>query len=935
MALFFGRFDSRPSHSREAARRRRSGTREGALKLESLEPRLALAVMPGLPDTIAPVVRSVALPAAGTYGTGKLLTFKVNFSEPVQVVGNQSDVFLPIEVGYAMRSAQYVSGSGTRSLTFRMNVTANDVDTDGISLGRVNDAAVRDFDFAANQIQDRAGNPASDVIPAVNTSRIRVDATGPVVAASSGLVVQNGRMSLQVTFDSAVFVTGKPTVPVSIGNLKTELRYVGGSGTSKLSFAAAMPQSYVGAPTFRKLVGEVIYLPQGANLKDRLGNAVTPIGGDFGEIYRDADQNRVVVIGTHYEFVKTVTKAELDGVLTTERDIFSQGASEAYWRDYQNPDYRSALHDVDVYRVAYRTTIPEQGNRPTVAYGLVAIPQGVSGQIPVVSYQHGTLWLKESAPSQAFSWDVTSTAVVNYGLTEQELYFSAYETRLNVAQFAGQGYAVVAADYIGIGNSVENDAFFVKQSGQQACLDMLAASQRLLGNLNLTTSDLFLNGWSQGGIATVAFQEALEARGVSISGVSTSSAGPDTNQFVTQSIFNRRPYSTVTVPDAPWRVFVPQFSAFSLGGYHGQVNAPLELLGGNYEVSRKFYMREFKSPPSFAWQMDVRGEVVPVFIQDGVTTTAEVSRFIDQKAARDPRAFEQTAYAGLFQAAGSGKTRLVSDMRMYYGDQDEAGPEVVATSVATWQRGTFGKTNIEMVKVPYASHRSTALTAVAGQIEWFNAKRGLPNAVADLTATLINGGAGATLSWTSPATNGSPITGYRVEYKAVTDTIWTRQADPVSPVSLAATVTGLTPGQRYQYRVFALMGNGTVGQMGLSSNIAVTGNSSPTATPVVTTPNPITGEVTGLLTSVDSNNDSLKYRVSAWPTKGSVTWTFVTVNEVVDTTQMFFTYTPTAAARQAAAAPGATPSDKTDTFTVVVSDGFGGSVSVPIGVVIG
>jgi hypothetical protein len=93
--------------------------------------------------------------------------------------------------------------------------------------------------------------------------------------------------------------------------------------------------------------------------------------------------------------------------------------------------------------------------------------------------------------------------------------------------------------------------------------------------------------------------------------------------------------------------------------------------------------------------------------------------------------------------------------------------------------------------------------------------------------------------------------------------------------------------------------------------------------------------VTGLLTSVDSNNDSLKYRVSAWPTKGSVTWTFVTVNNVVDTTRMFFTYTPTAAARQAAAAPGATPSDKSDTFTVVVSDGFGGSVSVPIGVVVG
>jgi len=934
MAPFFPRFDSLPRRSREAARRSRRSDRASALKLESLEPRLALASVAGLPDTIAPVVRSVSLPAAGTYGTGRPLTFKLNFSEPVNVVGNQADLFLPVEVNFAMRSAQYVSGSGSRSLTFRMAVTANDVDTDGISLGRVNDSAVRDFDFAANQIQDRSGNTASDAIPAVNTRGIRVDATGPVVAGYGNFVTQGRQVSLKVTFDGPVTVTGRPMVPVTIGGVPHNLAYVAGSKTSTLTFAVQVPKDKsVENPAFRgtnELPGEVILLPEGANLKDRLGNAVTPIGGNFGKIYTDNgadDGNRVVVIGTHYEAVRStrtgsaaVLKAELNQVLTTERDIFSPGASEAYWRDYQNPDYRSALHDVDVYRVAYRTTIPEQGNRPTVAYGLVAIPQGVSGQIPVVSYQHGTLWLKESAPSQAFSWDKTSTAVVKYGLTEQELYFSAYETRLNVAAFAGQGYAVVAADYIGIGNSVENDAFFVKQSGQQACLDMLAASERLLASKSLYRSDLFLNGWSQGGIATVAFQEALEARGVSISGVSTSSAGPDTNQFVTQSIFNRRPYSTQTVPDAPWRVFVPQFSAFSLGGYHGQVNTPLELLGGNYEVSRKFYMREFKAPPSFEWQLDVRGEMVPVFIQDGVTTTAEVSRFIDQKAARDPRAFEQTAYARLFGDAGSGKTRLVSDMRMYYGDQDEAGPEAVATSIATWQRGTFGKTNIEMVNVPYASHRSTALTAVAGQVEWFNAKRGLPDAVADLAATLNGPGTEATLAWTTPATNGLPITGYWVEYKDVTQTKWTRLA-AVAPVPTSATVTGLTPGQRYQYRVFAFTGNGGVGALCPSSNLAVTGNRAPVAEePVVLPRNPATGEVTGLLTVTDADNDPLRYRVSAWPTKGSVTWTFVTVNDTVDTTRMFFTYTPTAAG------------DLTDSFTVTVSDGFGGSVSKQVDV---
>jgi hypothetical protein len=255
----------------------------------------------------------------------------------VNVVGNQADVFLPVEVGYAMRQAQYVSGNGTRSLTFRMSVAANDVDTDGISLGRVNVSAVRDFDFAANQIQDRAGNAASDVIPAVNTRRIRVDATGPVVAGYSAFATKGRQVSLKVSFDGPVTVTGRPMVPVTIGGDPRQLVYASGSGTSTLTFAVTVPRGKsMENPTFRgtnNLPGEVILLPKGANLKDRLGNAVTPIGGNFGKIYTDNgadDGNRVVVIGAHYEAVRSartgsaaVLKAELNQVLTTERDAFN------------------------------------------------------------------------------------------------------------------------------------------------------------------------------------------------------------------------------------------------------------------------------------------------------------------------------------------------------------------------------------------------------------------------------------------------------------------------------------------------------------------------------------------------------------------------------------------------------------------------------------
>ncbi|MEN9667351.1 MAG: hypothetical protein RLZZ326_3714 [Planctomycetota bacterium] len=756
MAPLFGDSALPSRRSREAARRRRRSDREQNLKLESLEPRLALAVVAGLPDTIAPVVRSVALPAAGTYGTGKPLTFKVNFSEPVNVVGDQSAVTLPVEVGYAMHEARYVSGSGTKSLTFRTTVAANDVDTDGISVGRVNSAAIRDFDFNktgfAPRILDRAGNPASNAIPALNTNRILVDATGPVVASSGGFVtsVVQGRqqVSLKVTFDGPVTVKGKPSVPVKIGSLETALVYAAGSGTNTLTFAVKMPKGEPGGnTTFRgenSLPGEVILLPKDADLKDRFGNSVTPIGSSFGQAYK-VEGSQVVLIGTHFEKLGSVSKDDLNTILNQEQEMFrsdevkviKDGKAE-YWKNYVPPVFAPVKNEVDLYRVAYRSTIPEQGNRPTVAYGLVAIPKDATGSLPLVSYQHGTLVMKESAPSQAFSWDKNSTAPAAFGLPEWAVYASAYETRLNVAQFAGHGYAVIAADYFGIGNSVENDSFFVKGSAQQATLDMHAAAQKLFAGLSLSTDKLFLNGWSQGGVVTVALQEALEARGMKIDGVSTAAAPANTEMLVSRMLFNPRPYSTTATPDAPWVVMIPLLGAFSLGGYGGKPGAALELFGGNYDFARKFSMREFKSIPSFEFKKDVRENMVPVMTMDGDTRPAQPSEFIVRRFGQDPRAYEKTVFAGLMRDAGGGQTRLEGTMKMYFGAADDGSPETVATIVPTWQQGTFGKTNIETVPVPFASHRGAVLSATYGQLQWFDdIRQGKPAPVSAPPATPI------------------------------------------------------------------------------------------------------------------------------------------------------------------------------------------------------
>ena len=102
-------------------------------------------------------------------------------------------------------------------------------------------------------------------------------------------------------------------------------------------------------------------------------------------------------------------------------------------------------------------------------------------------------------------------------------------------------------------------------------------------------------------------------------------------------------------------------------------------------------------------------------------------------------------------------------------------------------------------------------------------------------------------------------------------------------------------------------------------------NTVPTAKQTVGTPNATTGVVTGTVTGTDADQDVLTYSGSTTTAKGAVTVTASTGA---------FTYTPTATARHAAAKIGATTADTTDTFTVTVSDGYGGTVAVPVTVTI-
>ncbi|MCV7070807.1 hypothetical protein H7H73_10555 [Mycobacterium rufum] len=102
-------------------------------------------------------------------------------------------------------------------------------------------------------------------------------------------------------------------------------------------------------------------------------------------------------------------------------------------------------------------------------------------------------------------------------------------------------------------------------------------------------------------------------------------------------------------------------------------------------------------------------------------------------------------------------------------------------------------------------------------------------------------------------------------------------------------------------------------------------NQAPTGGGVtVSQPGAFTGKVTGAVTATDPDRDLLTFSGSGPTAKGAVV-----VN--ADGT---FTYTPSDAARHQATADNATEADLKDTFTVTASDGYGGTLDIPVTVAI-
>ncbi|MGF3021425.1 alpha/beta hydrolase family protein [Methylobacterium aquaticum] len=376
-----------------------------------------------------------------------------------------------------------------------------------------------------------------------------------------------------------------------------------------------------------------------------------------------AEEAKPVAIpsGLRYEFLARWDVERLNRILTQDMPRFS-GVSVAY---------SPARTAVRLYRVTYPSVVPEQGNRPTLASGLVAVPDDATTALPLVSYQHGTVYGKREVPS----------------FPEE-----SPETQVMIAQFAGQGYALIGADYFGLGASPEPEGYMVKQSHQQATADMLAAGRAVLADLKRSPTGLFLAGWSQGGFVTMAMLERLEATGIPVAAAATASAPVDV--FVPLNGFLNFPRKN----DAVWVNSLFILSAFAFENYYGVPGLARSVLtDDSYALAKAAYERKAADPTRIP--TDLHALIRPDYF--------------------DPQFFATSAYGRLVAQTQAYRWVIRSPVRNFYGETDEAITPGLGQLAATYQRA-FGNTRVEAVSTGDTSHRGTFAKAVPQWKAWFD-----------------------------------------------------------------------------------------------------------------------------------------------------------------------------------------------------------------------
>lgn len=140
---------------------------------------------------------------------------------------------------------------------------------------------------------------------------------------------------------------------------------------------------------------------------------------------------------------------------------------------------------VNLYKVVYST--PDVNGDPSLASGLLCVPDVLTKKYPVLCYQHGTSSDREDVPSRLNG-----------------------EADLPIL-FCGMGYLTVAPDYLGLGDSPGYHPYVHAETEASAGVDMIRAGREFAQQEGVAFNEqIFVTGYSQGGHAAMALHRKLE-----------------------------------------------------------------------------------------------------------------------------------------------------------------------------------------------------------------------------------------------------------------------------------------------------------------------------------------------------------------------------------------------------------------------------------------
>jgi hypothetical protein len=377
--------------------------------------------------------------------------------------------------------------------------------------------------------------------------------------------------------------------------------------------------------------------------------------------------------GVQYQLIGTYDTKKLDDVFKKDLEDFlatSSMGSKAF-----NDSFPPAKYPVKLYRVKYNSVIPEFGNRPTVASGLIAIPENGSDSMPLLMYQHGTTFSKTEAPSFPDN---------------------SMETKIMIARFASQGYVVSCADYFGKGLSDLPDSYLVLKSTQQACVDMLFATQSILAARKIKTGAFFISGWSQGGWATLTYLQKLESLGIPVTAAATASAPADGQVMYNRWFNNYQPIDAVYLPGC----ITLQIQAQEY--YLQQVGLTASAIRPEYlQPSIEFYNGNIDWDTFRKQTKDkLQDYLKPEFLASGNACESPYWKVLDQSQAY--------------------RWRSHTPMYNYYGGSDEVVPVFIAKLPETFQKVLGGGPTTAVYAGDKADHRATFLYSVLHEKKWFD-----------------------------------------------------------------------------------------------------------------------------------------------------------------------------------------------------------------------